>query len=219
MDWGAFKISILLSSCTVALLAVLALMIARFLAWRHFWGKSVVEAMVALPLVLPPTVLGYFFLRFLGRQSELGKLYEQIFSQPLVFSFSGLVLVSVIYSLPFATQPMLRAFEAIPVSVREAAWCCGLTPWQTFWKIELPLAKRGILSGLVLSFAHTMGEFGVVLMVGGNIPDETQTMAIAIFDKVQSFDESAAETMSLFMLMFALCLMGLVNFLVQKRPQ
>jgi len=217
MDWQAFKISLLLSTCTVIILAIIALGLARFLAWRDFFGKSVVEALVSLPLVLPPTVLGYFFLRFFGRQSELGGLYESLFAQPLVFSFSGLVLVSVIYSLPFAVQPMLRAFEAIPRSVREAAWCCGLSSWQTFLQIELPLARKGILSGLVLCFAHTMGEFGVVLMVGGNISGQTKTLSIAIFDKVQAFDEVAAETMSLFMLIFSLLLMGLVNFLMQQK--
>ena len=197
MDWGAFVLSLYLSACTVAVLAVLGLLTARLLAWKQFTGKSLVEAFITLPLVLPPTVLGYFFLRFLGRQSAIGDTFETLTGAPLVFSFSGLVLASVIYSFPFAVQPMLRAFEAIPSNVREAAWCCGLSKWQTFWRIELPLAMKGVLSGLVLSFAHTMGEFGVVLMVGGNIPGQTRTISIAIFDKVQAFDETAAGTMSL----------------------
>jgi len=217
MDWSAFLLSLKLAACTVSILMVLALSVARLLAWRQFVGKGVVEAIVTLPLVLPPTVLGYFFLQFLGRQSIVGQFYETWFDESLVFSFSGLVVVSVVYSFPFAVQPMLRAFEAIPQSTREAAWCCGLSPWQTFWKIELPLARSGVLSGMVLSFAHTVGEFGVVLMVGGNIPDETKTISIAIFDKVQAFDEAAANQMALVMLIFAFVLISVVNLLARQR--
>ena len=217
MDWSAFLLSLKLAFCTVSLLMVLALLVARLLAWRQFFGKGLLEAIVTLPLVLPPTVLGYFFLQFLGRQSAVGQFYESWVGESLVFSFSGLVLVSVVYSFPFAVQPMLRAFEAIPQSTREAAWCCGLSPWQTFWKIELPLARGGVLSGLILSFAHTVGEFGVVLMVGGNIPEETKTISIAIFDKVQAFDEAAANQMALVMLVFAFVLISVVNLLARQR--
>ena len=213
MDWSAFLLSIKLSACTVAILMFIALFLAHFLAWRNFPGKNFVEALVVLPLVLPPTVLGYYLLIFFGRASPMGMVIESITGHSLVFSFEGLVLASVIYSFPFAVQPMLRAFEAIPQSVREAAWCSGLSRWQTFRKIELPLARNGIISGGALSFAHTMGEFGIVLMIGGNIPGETRTISIAIFDNVQAFDEAAAGIMSLSLLLFSFITVGLVHML------
>jgi len=202
----------------VAVLLVLGLGTARMLAWTRFRGKFLLEAIVALPLVLPPTVLGYYLLVFLGRQSPIGIAIESITGHTLVFSFSGLVLASVIYSFPFAVQPMLRAFESIPYSLREAAWCSGLSTWSTFWRIELPLARSGVLSALALSFAHTMGEFGVVLMVGGNIAGETRTISIAIFDKVQAFDDASAGIMSLVLLLFAFFTVSMV-YMLNRRSQ
>lgn len=210
MDWAAFGLSLKLSASTIGVLLVLGLGVARALAWRRFPGKSMLEAIVALPLVLPPTVLGYYLLVFMGRQSPLGLAVESMTGQTLVFSFGGLLIASVIYSFPFAVQPMLQAFESIPQGVREAAWCSGLSRWSTFWRIELPLARAGIVAGMALSFAHTMGEFGVVLMVGGNIPNKTRTVSIAIFDKVQSFEEAAAGTMSMVLLIFSFCVVSLV---------
>lgn len=197
-------------------LAVISITISRFLAWREFRGKAMIEAVVALPLVLPPTVLGFYLLTLFDKHSLLGQLFEGITGYPLVFSFAGLLAASLIYSLPFAVQPMLRAFEAIPKNIRESAWCCGLNRWQTFFKIELPLAWPGILSGMVLSFAHTLGEFGVVLMIGGNIPGETRTLSIAIFDRVQAFDDQSAQTMSLVLLIFSFVTISLV-FLFNRR--
>jgi len=211
MDWTAFYLSLQLSAYTVGILLVLGLLISRGLAWRHFPGKSLLEAIIALPLVLPPTVLGYYMLVILGRQSPIGMAIESITGQTLVFSFAGLVFASVIYSLPFAVQPMLRAFESIPQSLREAAWCSGLSRWSTFWRVELPLVRNGVMSALALSFAHTMGEFGVVLMVGGSIPGQTRTISIAIFDRVQAFDEASAGTMSLALLLFAFCTVSMVH--------
>ncbi|MGR9105761.1 MAG: molybdate ABC transporter permease subunit [Gammaproteobacteria bacterium] len=213
MDWTAFGLSLKLSACTIAVLLVLGLAVARSLAWRRFPGRSLVEAVVALPLVLPPTVLGYYLLLFLGRQSPLGLAVESLTGETLVFSFSGLLIASVIYSFPFATQPMLQAFESIPQGIREAAWCSGLSKWQAFWRIELPLARNGVVSGLALSFAHTLGEFGVVLMVGGNIPGRTRTVSIAIFDQVQAFEEASAGAMSLVLLIFSLGVVALVYML------
>ncbi len=217
MDWSAFLLSLQLSTWTVAILLFIALYLAHFLAWRDFPGKSFVEALVALPLVLPPTVLGYYLLSFFGRASPIGMVIESMTGHSLVFSFEGLVLASVIYSFPFAVQPMLRAFESIPQSVREAAWCSGLSKWNTFWEIELPLARNGIISGGALSFAHTMGEFGIVLMIGGNIPGETRTISIAIFDHVQAFDEAAASIMSLTLLLFSFVTVGMVHMLNRRR--
>jgi molybdate transport system permease protein len=218
MDWTAFALSLKLSTSTVIVLLIVGLLVARALAWRRFPGRSMVEAVVALPLVLPPTVLGYYLLLFMGRQSPLGLVVESLTGESLVFSFTGLLIASVIYSFPFAVQPMLQAFESIPHGIREAAWCSGLSKWYTFWRIELPLARNGVVSGLALSFAHTMGEFGVVLMVGGNIPGETRTVSIAIFDQVQSFEEASAGIMSLVLLIFSFVVVSLVYIMNRNLP-
>jgi molybdate transport system permease protein len=155
-------------------------------------GRSWIEAALALPLVLPPTVLGYYLLVGFGGKS--------IFGIPLVFSFTGILIASLIVNLPFAIQPIQRAFEAIHPEIREAAQVSGLSKWQIFRLIELPLAWRGITSAAVLTFAHTLGEFGVILMVGGAIPGETKTVSISIYDKVQSFDTAGAGKLSLILL-------------------
>jgi molybdate transport system permease protein len=178
------------------------------LAAHQFRGKAWVEALLALPLVLPPTVLGYYLLVAMGGASPVGQFYESVFGKPLVFSFEGLLLASVIFNIPFAIQPMQRGFEAIAPEVRDAAACCGLTRWRTLWRIELPLAWPGILSAVVLTFAHTLGEFGVVLMVGGSIPGETKTVAIAIYDRVQAFDTAGAGVMSAVLLLISLVAIG-----------
>jgi molybdate transport system permease protein len=204
MDWSAFTLSLRLAAWTLAILLPVGIWAGRALAWRRFRGQSLVEALLALPLVLPPTVLGYYLLTAFGGVAPLGRLYEALIGRPLMFTFEGLLLASVVVNLPFAIQPMQRAFEAIPVDVREAARCCGLSHWRILRRIELPLAWPGILSGLVLTFAHTLGEFGVVLMVGGNIPGETRTVAIAIYDRVQAFDTRAAGTMAAVLLLVSL---------------
>ena len=210
MDWVAFTLSLRLSLATSLILLVVGIAIAHALAWRTFPGRSLVEALVALPLVLPPTVLGYYLLVALGANSPMGQLFNAVTGETLAFSFSGLLIASIFYSLPFAVQPMLRAFEGIPHEIRHAAWCSGLSGWRTFWRIELPLAWPGIVTATVLTFAHTMGEFGVVLMVGGNIPGETKTISIAIYDKVEALENAAAGTMSLVLLVFALVTISLV---------
>jgi molybdate transport system permease protein len=156
----------------------------------------VLEAALALPLVLPPTVLGFYLLVAFGAGSTLGSAFAALTGHPLAFSFAGLLLASLIVNLPFAIQPMQRAFEAIPDDVRAAAACCGMAPWRIFLRIELPLAWSGVLSAMVLTFAHTLGEFGVVLMVGGSIPGETKTISIAIYDRMQAFDQTGAATMA-----------------------
>ncbi len=216
MDWVAFALSLKLSLATTAILLVVGIAIAHGLAWRVFPGRSLVEAIVALPLVLPPTVLGYYLLVAFGAGSPMGRLFAAVTGDTLVFSFVGLLFASVLYSLPFAVQPMLRAFEGIPREIRQAAWCSGLSAWSTFWRIELPMAWPGVLTAMVLSFAHTMGEFGVVLMVGGNIPGETKTISIAIYDKVEMLENDAAATMSLVLLVFALATISLVYALNRR---
>lgn len=204
MDWTALGLSLRLAAWTVALLLPVGVLLGRFLARARFRGKSLVEAAVALPLVLPPTVLGYYLLVSFGARSPLGSLYASLAGRTLAFSFEGLLLASVLFNLPFAIQPMQRAFAAIPGSVLEAADCCGLSPWRRFRRIELPLAWPGILSALVVTFAHTLGEFGVVLMVGGNIPGETRTIAIAIYDRTQAFDPAGAGAMALALLLISM---------------
>src|SRR6185503_20427846 len=166
MDWGSLRLSLALALWTTVILLPLAILIARWLAWRRFPGKGFVEALIALPLVLPPTVLGYYMLAAAGRASPLGELYEGVFGGPLVFTFEGLVAASILVNLPFAVQPLQRAFEAVPEQLREAAWCSGLSRAATFARIEMPLAWPGLASAAALTFAHTLGEFGVVLMVG-----------------------------------------------------
>jgi len=158
-------------------------------------------------------VLGYYLLVGLGGDSAIGQAWTRVFGQGLVFSFEGLLLASVLVNIPFAVQPMQRAFEALPLDVREAAQVSGLSPWATFWRVELPLAWPGVLSALVLTFAHTMGEFGVVLMVGGGIPGETKTIALAIYDRTQAFDAAAAGTMSAALLAFSITAIVIVHAL------
>lgn len=222
MDWTALLLSLQLSFWTMLILLPVGIWMGRRLAWTPMRSKSVLEALVALPLVLPPTVLGFYLLVAMGANSPVGRAWEALFGQQLTFSFSGLLVASVIFNLPFAIQPMQRAFEAIPPEVREAGRCCGLSPWQILTRIELPLAWPGILSALVLTFAHTLGEFGVVLMVGGSIPGETRTIAISIYDRVQAFDNQAAGLMSAVLLIISLAAISLSYFATARmnaRPQ
>ena len=210
MDWEAFRVSLKLAGWTAAILLPLGLVLARTLAFRRVPAKGLWEALVAAPLVLPPTVLGFYLLTAFGANSGLGQAWTEVFGRPLAFSFAGLLAASVIFNLPFAVQPMQRAFEALPTDVRQAAWVSGLSPWRTFWRIELPLAWPGVLSGLALTFAHTLGEFGVVLMVGGSIPGETRTLSLSIYDRVQAFDHAAAATMSAALLAFSVVTIAIV---------
>jgi len=197
MDAAAFALSLKLSLWTACLLSPLGVALAWLMAFRVRRGRAVLEGLVALPLVLPPTVLGFYLLAALGQGSALGGLWSAVFGKGLAFSFEGLVAASLVANLPFAVQPVLRAFESIRPELREAAWVSGLGPWRTFWTVEAPLAWPGVLTGFILTFAHTMGEFGVVLMIGGSIPGETRTVALAIYDRVQAFDLAGADRMAL----------------------
>lgn len=209
MDWTALWLSLRLAAFTVLVLLPVGIVLGRRLAYRNFAGKGLVEALVALPLVLPPTVFGYYLLVAFGAASPVGQFWQAAFGRPLVFTFEGLLIASIIFNLPFAIQPMQRGFEAIPPEVREAAACCGMAPWKALVRVELPLAWPGILTAMVLSFAHTLGEFGIVLMVGGSIPGETKTVAIAIYDRVQAFDDIAAGQMSVLLLTISLATIAL----------
>lgn len=216
MDWTALALSLQLGLVTVALLLPAAFLLARWLAFNRFRGRGLVEALVALPLILPPTVVGYYLLVAFGRASPIGAGFEAVFGRPLVFTFEGLVLASLLVNLPFAVQPIHNALAAIPPNVRDAARCCGLSPAATLRRIELPLALPGIATAAVLTFAHTLGEFGVVLMVGGSIPGETRTVAIAIYDRVQAFDDAGAGSMALALLVLAVLALWTTNALARR---
>jgi molybdate transport system permease protein len=196
MDWAALRVSLLLGASTLAILLPFGMWLGRLLATRPFRGKLLIEALVTVPLVLPPTVLGFYLLVTFGAQSPLGEAFQAAVGHTLPFSFEGLLLASAIVNLPFVVQPIQRGFEAIPNDIRDAAACCGLTPWQRFVQIEVPLAWPSILTAAILAFAHTLGEFGVVLMVGGNLPGETRTLSIAIYDRMQAFDDRSAGIMA-----------------------
>ena len=210
MDWQAARVSLTLAVCSAALLLPLGVWLARWLAVTPWRGRPVVEALLMLPLLLPPTVIGFYLLITLGQGSAVGGWLARALGLRLVFSFEGLLLASVLVNLPFMVQPLQRAFAAIPGSLREAAWVCGLSPWRAFWKIELPLAWPGLLAGVALTMAHTLGEFGVVLMVGGSIAGETKTLSIAIYDRVQAFDMPAAHVMALALVLASLGALALV---------
>jgi molybdate ABC transporter, permease protein len=213
MDWLTLILSFKLALATMLVLLPAGILIGRAFAFHAFRGRMAAMAVIALPLVLPPTVLGYYLLSAFSTQSLFGHWYHQFIGRPLVFTFTGLVLASVIFNLPFAILPMQRAFASIAWDLREAAWCCGLSPWQTFWRIELPLAWPGVAAALILVFAHTLGEFGVVLMIGGNIPGETRTAAIAIYDYMQVLNADAAGRLSALLLAFAFISIILIHLL------
>jgi molybdate transport system permease protein len=208
LDTEAIFLSFKLALYTLAIMLPLGIWLAHRLV-RMGSAKPWVEAFLALPLVLPPTVLGYYLLVGFGDVS--------LFGHPLVFSFEGILLASLIVNLPFAVQPIQRALESINPEIREAAQVSGLSQWQIFRLIELPLAWRGVTSAAVMTFAHTLGEFGVILMVGGAIPGETKTVSIAIYDKVQGFDIAGAGLLSLLLLATSLIAIALSYGILGRR--
>jgi molybdate transport system permease protein len=203
MDWQAIGLSLRLSACTTLLLLAFGLPLAYWLANTRWRGKFFIEALVALPIVLPPTVLGFYVLMAIGPHSPLGRFYESLFGHRLPFTFQGLLVASVLYSLPFAVQPFTSAFASVDRRMMEASWCLGVGRLGTFFRVALPLAWPGVLTGMVLSFTHTLGEFGVVLMIGGNLPGVTRTVSISIYDEVQSLNYAAANQTSLALLLFS----------------
>jgi molybdate transport system permease protein len=196
MDWQAARVSLVLALATALLLLPFGLWLGRWLAFTRSRAKPWIEALLLLPLLLPPTVIGFYWLTTFGQGAALGGWLQEALGLRLVFSFEGLLLASLLINLPFMVQPIQRAFSGIEASVREAAWVGGLSVWRSFALIELPLALPGVLAGVALTVAHTLGEFGVVLMVGGSVAGETRTLSISIYDRVQAFDESAAHVMA-----------------------
>ena len=193
-------LSLKLSLITMISLFIVGIPAAYWLVFSRVRWKFLVESVVALPLVLPPTVLGFYLLMIVGGNSFIGRWYEVAFNKTLAFSFEGLVLGSFIYSLPFAVQPFQTAFAGVDRKLLEASWSLGRSHLYTFFSVILPLSRQGIITGCVLSFAHTLGEFGVVLMIGGNIPGITKVASVAIYDKVESLDYDLANAYSLFLL-------------------
>src|SRR6267142_5987494 len=210
MDWEAIFLTLRLAALVSAILLLLGLPIAYWLAFSRARWKFLVEAVVAMPLVLPPTVLGFYILVTLGQHSPLGRVINDWFGATLPFSFAGLVLASVLYSLPFAVQPFASGFSAVDTKLVHASWLLGASKLRTFVRVILPLAAPAVITGVVLSFAHTLGEFGVVLMVGGNIPGVTRTVSISIYDNVQALDYSSAGQTSLVLLVASFVILSVV---------
>ena len=216
MNWTALLLTLRLAAIVSGILLLLGIPIAYWLAFSERRWKFLVEAVVALPLVLPPTVLGFYVLIALGSRSPVGALYQRWFGSTLPFSFQGLVIASVLYSLPFAVQPFAAAFSGVDRKLIQSSWLLGASRLRTFWRVILPLSMAGIVTGMVLSFAHTLGEFGVVLMVGGNIPGVTRTVSIDIYDRVQAFDYAGANQTALLLLVVSFAVLSLVYGLNRK---
>ena len=210
MNWSAIVLSVELALCTAGILLAIGLPVAYWVTFSRWRWKFLVEAIVALPLVLPPTVLGYYLLVGLGPRHFPGRLWQSWFGHTLPFTFGGLLAGSVLYSLPFAVQPFSAGFEAVDRRLMEAAWTLGASRLATFFRVILPLSTAGAITGIVLSFAHTIGEFGVVLMVGGNIPGVTRTVSIDIYDQVQAANYDAANRTALVLLLFSFLVLTVV---------
>ncbi len=218
MNIQAIWITIQLAFITTLLLLIIGLPLALWLAnTRNRW-RVVVEALTAMPLVLPPTVLGFYLLILFGSDGAIGQLWSEIFGHPLSFTFTGLVFASLVYSLPFVVQPLQGAFERVDVAAVEAAYTLGASKLKAFWTIVMPQARRGVLTATVLGFAHTVGEFGVVLMVGGNIPGQTKVVSIAIYEHVEALEYGAAHQLSLILLIFSFVVL-LIVYAVNRQSQ
>jgi molybdate transport system permease protein len=216
MDWQAFWLTIRLAVLVAAVLVILGLPIAYWLAYSRVRWRFLAEAVVALPIVLPPTVLGFYVLVALGSRSPLGRWWQALTGHTLAFTFEGLVIGSIIYSLPFAVQPFSASFKLVDPRLLAASATLGASKLQTFLRIILPLSLPGLVTGVALSFAHTIGEFGVVLMVGGNIPGITRTVSIDIYDKVQALDYAGANQTALVLLVISFAVLSLVYGLNRK---
>jgi molybdate transport system permease protein len=209
MDWQSFWLTIRLAVLVTFILLIVGLPLAYWIAYSRWRWKFLVESLVAMPIVLPPTVLGFYVLLALGSRSPLGRAWQAVTGHTLAFTFAGLVIGSILYSLPFAVQPFAASFSQVDSRFLAASATLGASRWRTFFRVVLPLSASGVLTGVALSFAHTMGEFGVVLMVGGNIPRVTRTVSIEIYDQVQAFNYAAANQTALVLLalsFFSLCL-------------
>jgi molybdate transport system permease protein len=216
IDWQAFWLTLQLAAVVSGILFALGLPVAYWIAFSRWRWKFLVEAAVALPVVLPPTVLGFYVLVALGSRSPLGRWWQSFTGHTLAFTFAGLVIGSILYSLPFAVQPFAASFSSVDRKLMAASATLGASPFRTFSRVVLPLSVPGLITGIALSFAHTMGEFGVVLMVGGNIPGVTRTVSIDIYDKVQTSNYSAANETALLLLVLAFAILSFVYAVNRK---
>ncbi len=216
IDWQAFWLTLQLATTVSVVLLILGLPIAYWIAFSRWRWKFLVEAVVALPIVLPPTVLGFYVLVALGPRSPMGRWWISLTGHTLAFSFGGLVIGSILYSLPFAVQPFAASFGGVDRKLIAASATLGASPLRTFVRVIAPLSLSGLITGIALSFAHTLGEFGVVLMVGGNIPGVTRTVSIDIFDRVQASDYAAANQTALLLLAFCFAVLAVVYGLNRK---
>src|SRR2546426_4055370 len=216
VDWTAIAVSLKLSVATMIALVVVGTPIAYWTAFSRRRWKFLVEAVVALPLVLPPTVLGFYILVAIGPRSPVGHAWQAVAGRGLPFTFEGLFVASILYSLPFAVQPFSAAFASVDRHLLDASWSLGVSRTATFRRVVLPLSTRGIVTGMVLSFAHTLGEFGVVLMVGGNLPGVTRTVSISIYDDVQAFNYARAGRTAALLLAFSFVVLA-TTYRLQRR--
>ena len=218
IDWQAFRLTIELAMVVSAILFVIGLPLAWWIAFSCWRWKFFVEALVALPIVLPPTVLGFYVLVALGSRSPFGRWWQSLTGHTLAFTFTGLVIGSILYSLPFAVQPFAASFSSVDRKLLAASATLGASPLRTFFRVVVPLSVPGLVTGVVLAFAHTMGEFGVVLMIGGNIPGVTRTVSIGIYDQVQASNYAAANAMALLLLVFCFAVLTVVYGLNRRTP-
>ena len=219
MNWPALWVTFQLATCTTLILSILGLPLAYWLATTRWRGRFVVESVVALPLVLPPTVLGFYLLIATGPRSWAGQTYETLTGSHLPFSFAGILLGSLLYNLPFTVRPLTAALSSVDRALVEAAWCLGESSWRTFWRVTFPLSRAGIMTGMVLTFAHSVGEFGVVLMIGGNIPGVTRTLSITIYDDVQALDYRSASQTAVLLVILSLLLLSVTQAIAgRSRP-
>jgi len=219
IEWSALWLTVRLAGLTTLCLLLVVTPLAWWLAQARHRGWALLESALALPLVLPPTVMGFYLLLLFSPDSAFGSFWLSMTGEQLTFSFTGLVIASMLYSLPFALQPLQASFEAIGKPLLEAASTLGASPWDRFIHVVLPLSRRGYLTAAILTFAHTVGEFGVVLMIGGNIPGETRVVSVVIFEAVETLDYAAAHTLSLVLLLFSfLVLIGVYAFNRRSAP-
>src|SRR6516164_533137 len=207
---NSLELSFELAACVAGILLLIGAPVAYWLAYSRWRGKFLIESIIALPLVLPPTVLGFYALLALGPRGAIGRFWQAWFGHSLAFTFAGLVIASLFYSLPFAVQPLVASFESLDRRLLDASAVLGASPLRSFLRIILPLAWPGLITALVLSFAHTLGEFGVVLMVGGNLPGITRTVSIDIYDRAQALDYSGAHQTALLLLLISFVVLSIV---------
>ncbi len=216
MNWQAFLLTARLAALVSLALLVVGLPLAYWITFSRWRWKFLLEAVVSLPLVLPPTVLGYYLLVLFGNQTSFGRWYQSLTGHTLAFTFEGLLAGSILYSLPFAVQPFAASFAGVDRKLLDASAILGASNWRTFWRVIVPLSVPGLITGVALSFAHTVGEFGVVLMIGGNIPGVTRTVSIDVYDAVQAADFTAAAHTALVLLVFSFVVLSLVYALNRR---